>query len=114
MIIVAYPGVTELAVSNNPELKFVSTTEDIDNCNELMISIVPNVDLKQEWLNLLLRRYQETLIYNNYLEYSRAKEHYEDDVRRIMDDDRIPTIVINSTNCNIEELISQYMENKDE
>lgn len=114
MIVMLYPGVMKPSVSNNLEIKFISIDEDIVYYNESVISVVPDLNLKEEWLNLLLQRYQSTLTYDDYVEYARAKEHYEDDIRRIMDDDRIPTIVINSTNCNIEELISQYMENKDE
>lgn len=113
MIVMLYPGI-EIPDSDNLRLKVISITDDVDNYNEAIISIVPNLNLKQEWLNLLLRRYQSTLRYDDYLEYSRSKEHYEEDVMRIINDNRIPTIVIDSIDYNIEELISEYMENRDE
>lgn len=113
MIVMLYPGI-EIPDSDNLRLKVISITDDVDNYNEAIISIVPNLNLKQEWLNLLLRRYQASLKYDDYLEYSRAKEHYQEDITRIINDNRISAIVIDSIDYNIEELISEHMEKKDE
>ena len=113
MIIMLYPGVGK-PVSVNPEINFISTTAKIDYYDEPIISVVPNTTLRNEWLKLLLKRYPASLKYDDYREYSRAKEHYQEDITRIINDNRISAIVIDSIDYNIEELISEHMEKKDE
>ena len=113
MIIMLYPGVKK-PFSVNPEINFISITDKIDYYDEPIISVVPNTTLRNEWLKLLLKRYQASLKYDDYLEYSRAKEHYQEDITRIINDNRISAIVIDSIDYNIEELISEHMEKKDE
>lgn len=107
-----------LNISNERENVFVSFSDDsIDyfmNGNEEVITIIPDLEIKREWLGKLLKKYQTSLLEKDYNVYVRVRDFYETDINRIKNCKNISAIEIDSLDYDLKTIISGYTEKKDE
>lgn len=99
---------------------FVSSHESVQkylNCiSPLCIQLsccVPSLDLKEEWIEKLRLRYEESGIQADYKAYIRAKDHYDEDITQLLQNFS-DVILITNMVYDLEELLGVSKKNSKE
>lgn len=92
---------------------FVSSHEPVrkrlQQSKELVVAIRPDLDLKDQWLQRLKDRYENSHLDKDYKAYMNAVERFDDNIKEI-DRDVYNIIPITSMTYNIDQLILNFQE----
>lgn len=100
---------------------FVSSHEVVRNrlrkyANKQLCVVYPSVELKNEWIDKLKRRYESTNLEKDYKALMNALDRYVDNVNELKNS-QIPCIEIADMNYSLSSLLSEYkakMDGKEE
>ena len=88
---------------------FVSSHEvvrrELKGCNEDVVVIYPDLKLKDEWIEKLRLRYENTLRDKDYKAWKYAEDRYEDNIKALMAEDSFDHIVIDDMNYSLRWLL---------
>ena len=82
----------------------IGVRKELRNCNEDVVIIYPNLELKDEWIDKLRKRYIETHSDKDYNALLDAELFYEDKIKSLMEE-KFDHIVIEDMNYSLRWLL---------
>ena len=76
---------------------------------QIVMAVVPSIDLKDQWIKKLEKRYRQSEFTKDYKAWKNAEDRYEENIKEIMDD--IPnTCIIEDMRYHLGTVISNYID----
>ena len=88
------------------ELVRRSTCNKDKNYTKSIAAIVPSYNLKDQWIQKLKDRYDDSMLDKDFRAYERAKEYFVYDIANIIGNDEFLTIQIRSMDYKLEDIIA--------
>jgi ABC-type oligopeptide transport system ATPase subunit len=83
--------------------------ERLKNSTEAVILVYPAVELKDEWIAKLEKRYQESGLEKDYKALMNAKDRYTENIQELENCDISYKIVLSSTDYDLDEEIYRFV-----
>lgn len=106
-------------LSNQNFTVFVAMQKDVQDLldNDDVIYIVPNLSLKDAWIEKLKSRYEASKYDKDFRAYIRAKDHFEEDISSILNDTNKNVYAISSMDYELSYVVAiasvQYSKRKE-
>ena len=82
--------------------------ERLSNSKEYVIACVPSLDLKDQWIEKLKLRYEETGLEKDYKAYMNAEDRFSENITEIMNSG-FDNLIITNANYNLRNIIEIAM-----
>ena len=106
----ASQGYTVFVSSHKPVQEYLNCISP--SCIQLSCC-VPSLDLKEQWIEKLRLRYEESGLEPDYRAYCRAKDHYDEDITQLLQNFS-DVILITNMVYDLEELLGVSKKNSEE
>lgn len=98
-------------LSKQGYIVFVSSHEVVRNrlrgSNEIVLSIVPSLDLNYEWRMKLKERWENSQLEKDYKAWMNAEDRYEENIQEIIDSG-FPCYQIESMDYKLEDILKSF------
>lgn len=84
----------------------------LKDCGQRVVLIYPSIDLKDEWMSKLMRRYKSTGLSKDLRAYQRAKDYYENDISSLMFEKKFESKVITDMHYDLHQIIKDLERNE--
>lgn len=75
--------------------------------SEQLCVVYPSVELKNEWIDKLKRRYESTMLEKDYKAWMNAEDRYVDNINELKNS-QMPCLEITDMNYSLAQLLSEY------
>lgn len=79
------------------------------NSSEVVMLCFPSVELKDEWIQKLEKRYEETGLDKDYKALMNAKDRYEDNINELLDSNLLCKIILKTMDYDLEASLIHFV-----